>query len=63
MREEGHVFFGEAFVVPTVTDRLPERIEGAVEEILALDWRLHDIVLMPVTRLEDRPVGAKEEAR
>ena len=63
MREEGHVFFGEAFVVPTVTDRLPERIEGAVEEILALDWLLHDIVLMPVTRLEDLPVGEKEEAR
>jgi hypothetical protein len=45
--------------VPTVTDRLPERIEGAVEEILALDWRLHDIVVMPVTRLEDLPVGEK----
>ncbi|MDQ3030661.1 MAG: cation transporter [Actinomycetota bacterium] len=43
MREEGHVFFGEAFVVPADNDGLAAKIEQAVAEVLASDWRLHDL--------------------
>ncbi|CAN5622086.1 hypothetical protein BH24ACT14_BH24ACT14_04130 [soil metagenome] len=51
MREEGHVFFGEAFVVPADDADLPTKIEQAVAEVLASEWRLHDLVIMPVTSL------------
>lgn len=52
MREHGHVYFGEAFVVPADERPLPERIERAVDELLALDWRIQDLVIMPVASLE-----------
>lgn len=52
MRDEGHVFIGEALVVPRPnTAGLVEKLEQAVEKAKALDWRVHDIVVMPVTRL------------
>ncbi len=54
MRDEGHVFFGEVFVVPADDERLTERLEEAREELRRLDWRLHDLVLMPVRELDDR---------
>jgi len=53
MREEGHVFFGEAFVVPADNEDLAAKIERAVAEVLASDWRLHDLVIMPVTSLAE----------
>lgn len=53
MREEGHVNFGEAFIVVREgTDRLPERLEEAAKACRDLHWRLHDLVIMPVTSLE-----------
>lgn len=48
MREEGHVFFGEVFVVPQGRGDLTRQIGEAVEDLRELDWRLHDIVVMPV---------------
>ena len=52
MREEGHVFFGEAYlVVADGTSDLPQRLERATHECLELDWRLHEISLVPVTAL------------
>lgn len=47
LREEGHVFTGEAFVVPTCFDAtdLPTRFDEARDRLHALDWRMHDIVL------------------
>jgi divalent metal cation (Fe/Co/Zn/Cd) transporter len=51
MREDGHVFFGEAFVVPRTTDNLVRNIERAVEDAKGIDWRLHELVIMPVARL------------
>ena len=63
MREEGHVFFGEAFVVPRdPAGDLPRLIEEAVEQALAADWRLQDLVVMPVTALQDATPGAEREA-
>lgn len=52
MREEGHVFSGEAMVVPqgcTEVDDLLQRLEKARQEILALDWRLYDFHIVLVS--------------
>jgi len=51
LRDEGHVMFGEALVVPSgpVT---PADIEQAVEMAYALDWRLYELVISPVERIE-----------
>jgi cation diffusion facilitator family transporter len=52
MREEGHVYFGEAFVVVrTTTDNLPDLLCQATQQCTQLDWRVHDLVLVPVPAL------------
>lgn len=53
LREEGHVYFGEIFVIPTSEQGLLDNIEAAHERIRALDWRLHDIVIAPVREFSD----------
>jgi hypothetical protein len=56
MGEEGHIFLGEAFVVPKPgTADLVRRLGQAVDEMKALDWRVHDIVIMPVESLPEVP--------
>ncbi|GIJ51741.1 cobalt transporter [Virgisporangium aliadipatigenens] len=53
IREEGHVFAGELVVVPVEgTDRLVERLERLGEWVRAFDWRMHDLVVAPVTRID-----------
>lgn len=53
LREDGHVFIGEIFVVPKKgTDGLTEKVVAVTELARGLDWRLHDIVTMPVDRIE-----------
>ena len=59
LREEGHVFVGEAFVVPVDNEDLVGRIERANEHLLDLDWRLHELVISPVPEI-DRPEPAGE---
>ena len=54
MREEGHVYFGEAFVVVRETEGLVERLNQATIACSELDWRVHDLVLVPVPGLDDR---------
>lgn len=67
-REEGHVYFGDALVVPTTTRDLVANIERAATGARALDWRLHDLVIMPVASLGDAgdeepgPAAADEDA-
>ncbi len=52
LREEGHIFIGEAFVIPRKgTDDLVGLIHRAGEEARALDWRLHELVIQPVAEL------------
>ncbi|MQA98860.1 MAG: cation diffusion facilitator family transporter [Actinobacteria bacterium] len=48
LREEGHVYFGEAFVIPRDESDLTARIEDATNQMERLDWRLHDLVIAPV---------------
>ncbi|MEX0936862.1 MAG: cation diffusion facilitator family transporter [Pirellulales bacterium] len=57
MREEGHVYFGEAFVVVDKLSDLPARLYEATEACAGLDWRVHDLVLVVVPALE-RESGA-----
>jgi cation diffusion facilitator family transporter len=53
MREEGHVYFGEAFVVVSDEEDLTQRLHRAVEECADLNWRIHDLVITPVLSLGD----------
>jgi cation diffusion facilitator family transporter len=53
MREEGHVYFGEAFVVVSDETDLTEKLRRAVEDCINLNWRVHDLVITPVHSLED----------
>jgi divalent metal cation (Fe/Co/Zn/Cd) transporter len=60
MREDGHVFYGEAFVVPSDERGLVSKVAAAVEELKKLDWRLHDLVIMPVGELPEGPPEPSE---
>jgi cation diffusion facilitator family transporter len=52
LREHGHVFVGEAFVVPVDDRDMVERVEEAHDRLNHLDWQLHDITIAPVRSLE-----------
>jgi cation diffusion facilitator family transporter len=54
LREEGQVYFGEAFVVPSDQRNITEHIEGALKRARDLDWRIQDLTIMPVQRLHER---------
>jgi hypothetical protein len=57
LREDGHVFFGEAFVRVRRAENLIGNIERAVQDAREIDWRLHELVIMPVARLPSKPAG------
>ncbi|TDB92728.1 cation diffusion facilitator family transporter [Micromonospora fluostatini] len=58
LREEGHVFVGELLVVPVPgTDRLVERLEGLGAFARDFDWRMHDLVVAPVSRIDSAVDG------
>jgi divalent metal cation (Fe/Co/Zn/Cd) transporter len=52
IRDEGHVFHVESFVVP-VAGRMPalEQLEAARKACIDLDWKVQDMVLVPVAEL------------
>lgn len=52
IRDEGHVFHVESFVVP-VDGRMPSlnQLEGARLACVELDWKIQDMVLVPVSAL------------
>lgn len=54
LREEGHVFAGEALVVPASDDGLLRHLEDTRERLNDLDWRLHDVVIVPLESLPSR---------
>jgi cation diffusion facilitator family transporter len=51
LREEGHVVSGEAFVVPTTEEGLVENLARAAEDLSAADWRVYEVVVIPVASL------------
>jgi cation diffusion facilitator family transporter len=57
LREEGHVFTGEVLVVPSASARadgeaLIERLEDLAEHLLSLEWKVYDIVVVPVREID-----------
>lgn len=52
LREDGDVLTGEAFVVPRDEQNLLEKLKQASEVAHSLDWRLHDINIVPVRSIE-----------
>jgi divalent metal cation (Fe/Co/Zn/Cd) transporter len=52
MREEGHVFFGEAFIVPRDDHDLVRRLSDLAQHAKAFNWRVHDVTIMPVKTLD-----------
>ncbi|MFC3722959.1 hypothetical protein, partial [Neoaquamicrobium sediminum] len=64
LREEGHFFMGEAFVVPKAgTARLTTLIMEAAATVKSLDWRVHDIVIMPVQSLSQMKEDERSHRR
>lgn len=55
MREDGHVFFGEAYVIPRSMHCLTQNIAKAAQDAKSLNWRLHDLVITPVRQLPKTP--------
>lgn len=60
VRDMGHVFHVEAFVVPVDPKAVDVRdLDAARAQLVALDWKLEDVVILPVHELPDelRPRG------
>lgn len=55
LREEGHVYFGEAFVVPRQNQISVDRLETLGRGLKHLDWRLKDVVVVPVNSIDAFP--------
>jgi len=51
LREEGQVYFGEALVVPSDDTDITEKIEDTLKRAYDLDWRIHDLALVPIGEL------------
>lgn len=58
LRENGAVFFGEAYVIPNSrvkgTDDLTQKIENVYRKVKKLDWKVHDITIQPVRAFNER---------
>ncbi len=54
LREEGQVYFGEAFVVPSDETNITHNVGEALKRARDLDWRIHDLALTPVRRLPQK---------
>jgi cation diffusion facilitator family transporter len=52
LREDGDVLTGEVFIVPRDESNLFARVKQATETACQVDWRLHDINVVPVESLE-----------
>lgn len=48
LREHGHVYFGEVFVIPEGRENLLENIEKAYYNAKKLHWKVHGLVITPI---------------
>ncbi len=53
LREEGHVYFGEGFVVCADDADLTGKLDDLSREVEGLDWRIQEFVITPVRQLPD----------
>lgn len=58
LREHGRALTGDVYLVPHDDQGLVHRLEEASEQLTAIDWRLHDLNLVPVARIEGGKDGA-----
>ena len=52
LREDGHLFAGEVIVVPMREDGLIDHLEEATQRLRALDWKMQDVMVVPVRDIE-----------
>jgi len=50
-REEGHVFFGEIFIIPKSLDHVTERIQALHDKVIKINWKVFDVTIMLVKSL------------
>lgn len=50
LREEGHVFSGEAFIVPHSDDNLSCHIQDAMQLLKESDWRIYEIIVTAIPK-------------
>jgi cation diffusion facilitator family transporter len=48
LREEGHIYVGEGFVIPKQEENLTLRIAETSGYIEKMDWRIHEFLIVPV---------------
>ena len=61
VRDQGHVFHVEAFVVPVNPRRVSlSKLREVRDECINLDWKIQDIVLVPVDELPAEVGGTSE---
>jgi hypothetical protein len=53
MREEGHILYGEAFIIARDTTDILPKIPRATDQACDLDWRIKDFVLAVVDELPE----------
>ncbi len=59
MRDQGHVFHAEAFVVPRRGKVSLDDLTAARDALIALDWKLQDVVVIPVDELPEEVGGSR----
>ena len=52
LRQEGDVVSGEAFVVPKDEHNLLDRLKQASDLLKNIDWRIYEVVVVPVHSLK-----------
>lgn len=62
VRDEGHVFHTELFVVPVGgAAQSPERLRSLAESVVELDWKLEDVVVALVEELPGEVHGGDQQ--
>jgi cation diffusion facilitator family transporter len=70
LREDGHLIAGQVIVVPAEEEGLIDRLEEATERLRAIDWKIQDVLVVPVRDIEGlddldvtQIAGAAEDAQ
>lgn len=63
VRDEGHVFHVEAYVVPLRRSVKVEDVDRAVERLVALDWRVQDVSIAVMRELPSPEAERRDDER
>ena len=54
LREEGHVYFGDAVIVPSDQRiNVTEKIDAVLDQLYKKNWKLYDFSVMPVNKIDE----------